>query len=59
MFKCLCILMHCVVVVKKFTGVKCTIVHHLPKPSNRCSFNFFFISCSHLLRNLIEIKVFK
>ncbi len=33
-------------------------MHHLPKPSNRCSFTIF-ISCSHLLRNLIEIKVFK
>lgn len=34
MFKCLCILMHCVVVLTMFTGLKCTTMHHLPEPSN-------------------------
>ncbi len=51
MFKCLCILMHCVVVLKKFTGVKCTIVHHLPKPSNRSSLNFFFFMLSSVKKS--------
>ncbi len=52
MFKCLCILMHCVVVLKKFTGVKCTIVHHLPKPSNRCSCtNFFYFMLSSVKKS--------
>ncbi len=46
MFKCLCILMHCVVVLKKFTGVKCTSAPFTKTIKQMQFYNFYFMLSS-------------